>query len=310
MRRWKVLLAVLVITGALGPAAEAIILARESVGFTSFVQDEALEVVHRQTLRRCVEEHVRSGLRGLERCGTRFAWNMDWVLEQRAQRVEERINAAWGAMVADIQATWARLVAGCMCNPQCIAAAYSRLLAELPRIQADYWRRVAEALAEIEALWWRGPRPDQGAVISAVFRPVPRGKPAFVERLGPDPYFHQLPPPPRGYPVRDPEGEPPGDPGKEEQKEQKLGRFTATVSEYQDYGYTVLFQVYGRRETVTVVALAGPFCPVPAVVPVERAVTDWPAVAEGYGIPRVCGYPRGMAGGRYPPFVVTPESCQ
>jgi len=276
------LTAAAVILAAAAPPSSALIPPRDSVGFVSVVLDEGVELV---------------------RTSTRQPVLLAWTSEEQARAVERKIREAWEWLVSTIQADWQASVAGCATcpppalNPACVEAARQAVLERIrTRYQPEYWRRVEEALRSIPTVWWQSPRPGQGAVLAAVFATTPPD----LRSLLPDPYYWQ-PPSSRGV-SGNPLAEPPGDPAKEALKEQRLTGVLARVSDYQRVGFVTFMRTSGRttpaqfQGTVTVTCVV---CVLFACWPVtgtwtvtleavlEQAVVDWPAVAEGYGIPGI-----------------------
>jgi len=276
------LAAAAVVLAFAAPPSSALIPARDSVGFVSVVLDEGVELV---------------------RTSTRRPVLLAWTSEEQARAVERRIQEAWEWLVSTIQADWQASVAGCATcpppalDPACVEAARQAVLARTrTRYQPEYWRRVEEALRSIPTVWWQSPRPGQGAVLAAVFAPASPD----LRSLLPDPYYWQAPRTGRIPP--DPLAESPGDPAMEAVKEARLAGILARVADYQRVGFVTFMRTSGRitparlQGTVSitcVVCVLFTCWPVSGAWTVtleavlEQGVVDWPAVAEGYGIPGV-----------------------
>ncbi len=282
MRRGILAVSIVVLLTTPGPA---LIPARASVGFVSAVLDEGTEIV---------------------RAGTHHVSLLPWADEGLARSTERKIAHSWQELVSRIGQDWTASVAACwFCAPggwptlnvACVGAAREAVRARLTLLyQPDYWRQVETSLRQLPTMWWYSPRPGDGAVIACV---AGESTPSY-QNLLPDPYFHQAPRPP--YPPAHVRAEPPGDPQKEALKELLLRGRPARVAGYQQIGYVVFLRTTGDFVPHTFTALVTGTC-VQCVVfwcwPVtrtwtvtfqillQRAVTDWPAVAEGYGIPGV-----------------------
>ena len=281
-----VLTAAAVVLAAAVPPSPALIPARDSVGFVSIVLDEGVELI---------------------RTSTRRPVLLAWTSEEQARAVEGKIREAWEWLISTIQADWQASVAGCAsCPPPaldeaCVEAARQAVLARIrTTYQPEYWRRVEEALRSIPTVWWQSPRPGQGAVLAAVFAPASPD----LRSLLPDPYYWQAPRTGRTPP--DPLAEPPGDPAMEAAKEARLSGVLARVADYQRIGYVVFMRTTGKFTPRTFYAVVSVCClvctgsgedrrcemqcgawTVALTAVLEQAVVDWPAVAEGYGIPGV-----------------------
>jgi len=196
---------------------------------------------------------------------------------------------------------------GCVVERQ-LKAIEQSLTEHLP----TYWDEVRAAIMTHlpTALWWRSPLPETGAVIVPVmsFEPKPQQYAELFEGPRDPAYYVQLyflPRVPVPYTQDEVPGEPPGIPELEERKRQLE---PATLLEYQEFGFTSFFQVYGDfQNTLFFKLLRGPYVwaaciayavlipipvPAPLFIPlVPKAFHGYESVPEGYGIPRVEGRP-------------------
>lgn len=252
------------------------------MGFVSIILDEGVELI---------------------RTSTRQSVLLAWTSESQARAVVQQIEEAWQWLTSTIQADWQASVAGCAtCPPPalnvaCVEAARQAVLQRIrTTYQPEYWRRVEAALRSIPTVWWQGPRPGQGAVLAVVFAKTSPD----LRALLPDPYYWQLPPTGRRPP--DPMAEPPGDPAKEAAKESALAGVLARVPDYQRVGFVTFMRTRGQhtpKTFTTTVSITCLVCTLFICTPVggswqvvldallEQAIVDWPAVAEGYGVPGV-----------------------
>ncbi len=274
---------VLGICGLLATPAHALIPAREAIGVVSVVLDEGTEIVRRNPAQVML---------------------LRWTPELQARAAELAIAAAGGDLLSRIGADWVASVAGCwLCTPggwpvlnlPCVEVARQAVTARLRHLyEPTYWTTVEASLSRLPTLWGQSPRPGEGAVIACVAGAT---SPPYQSLL-PDPYYHQRPRP--AYAPTKSAAEPPGDPTKEAVKELLLGGRPARVDGYQRIGYVVFLQTTGELAphsftapvTGTCVQCVMIWCwpvtwtwTVTLQVLVPRAKTNWPAVAEGYGIP-------------------------
>ncbi len=279
--RWRWL--ALTIIWVLAPPAHGLLPAREAGGFVSIVLDEGTEI----------------GLRNPPQITL-----LPWTSELRARVAETEISEAWEQFVGRIREDWSASTAGCwFCAPggwpvlnlACIEAARQAVSVRLGSLYTPvYWTAVETSLHRLPTLWAQSPRPGEGAVIACV---AGESSPPYASLL-PDPYYHQIPRPP--YPPHQESAELPGDPAKEAMKEILLGGRPARIEGYQHIGYVVFFRTRGETVAQTVTAVVRGVCvqclllwcwpvvmtwPVPLQLALPKAKTDWPAVAEGYGIP-------------------------
>jgi len=227
-----------------------------------------------------------------------------WTPEPRARATELAINTAWRELLSQIEEDWLTSVAGCwLCGPggwplpnlPCLEVARQAVRGRLQGIyEPALWMKVETSLRQLPTFWGRGPRPGEGAVVACV---AAESSPPYQQLL-PDPYYHQ-PPRPTYAPSKS-AAEPPGDPVKEALKEAVLGGRPARVDSYQRIGYAVFLRTSGEWVSRSFTAPVTGTClqcifiwcwPVTQTwtvslhLLVPRAKTDWPAVAEGYGIP-------------------------
>ncbi len=267
----------------LATTASALTLPQEAPAFVSMVLDEGTEIVRKDPLNVLV---------------------LPWTPEQQAHSTEWEIATAWENLVDRIAQDWVASVLGCwfcvpggwpVLNLPCIEAAREAVQARVQSLYAPaYWVQVETSLRRLPSLWARSPHPGQGAVIACV---AGESSPPYQSLLT-DPYYHQPPRPP--YASRQSSAEPPGDPVKEAAKEALLSGWPARIDGYQRIGYVVFFRAKGD---IVARIFAAPITGVcvqcvvfwcwPVVrtwtvtlqVLLPRVTTDWPAVAEGYGIP-------------------------
>lgn len=257
--------------------------AREARGVVSLVLDEGTEIVLRDPPRATV---------------------VPWTPEPQARATEQAIDRAERDLLTRVGEDWLASVAGCwLCAPggwpllnlPCVELARQAVRGRLGYLyEPELWMKVETALRQLPTLWGQGPRPGEGSVIACV---AGQASPPYQSLL-PDPYFHQRPRPP--YAPSKSDAEPPGDPIKEAVKETVLGGRPARVDGYQRIGYVVFLRTTGELVWRSFVAPVTGTClqcvfvwcwPVTMTwtvtlhVLVARAKTDWPAVAEGYGIP-------------------------
>lgn len=265
--------------------AHGLIPAPQAAGFVSIILDEGTEI-------------------GLGH-PPRFTL-LPWTPELSARATEMEIAAAWEILVNQIRADWASSVAECwfcapggwpVLNVACTEAARQAVQLRLVTFYAPlYWTSIETALRRLPTLWAQSPRAGEGAVIACV---AGEASPPYASLL-PDPYYHQSPRPP--YPPRLGTPELSGDPAKEAVKETLLSGQPARIEGYQRIGYVVFLRVGGEMVVHTVTAFVTGVCvqcfllwcwpvvmswPVTLQISLPKAKTDWPAVAEGYGIPGV-----------------------
>ncbi len=280
----RLVLAFVLVAAAATPG-RALIPTHNSVGFVSFVLDEGTEIIR-------ADSHQVTLLR--------------WTPERLARRTEHDVALAWQDLLTRIHQDWRIAVSGCwfcapggwpMLNVPCVEAARQAVQARVAEVyQPAYWLRVEGTLDRIPTLWWQSPQPGGGAVIACV---AGASSPIYQSLL-PDPYFYQRPQPPD--PPRKLSAEPPGDPQKEALKEATLSGRPARVDGYQQVGYVVFLRTMGAIASHTFTAPVVGTCvqcalvwcwpvtrtwTVTLPVTLQRAITDWPAVAEGYGIPGI-----------------------
>lgn len=194
-------------------------------------------------------------------------------------------------------------------QPQCIAEAIAvasaRVLAE---VLPWYWQEVYKSVAALlpTALHWQNPAlPNQGAIIQPFFTNL--AKPTQLAQLASDPrqqlYYHQ----PNTLDIDIPylDNELNADSGGIERYEiEKAALTSATLFEYQQFGFTSVYELIGVYKLELTWGVAFGFCATlfppsiqPRFAPVPLLSNNWLArskietIAEGYPIPSIEGNP-------------------
>ena len=191
------------------------------------------------------------------------------------------------------------------CIAQAIAAATVRIYSEL---QPWYWQEVYKSVAAKlpTALHWQSPAlPNQGAIVQPFFTSL--AKPLQLAQLASDPrqqlYYHQ----PNTLDVDIPyiSNELNYDSGGIESYElDKASLEPATLFEYQQFGFTSMYEIIGNFQLELTWGIAFGFCATlfppsiqPRFAPVPLLSNNWLAssnietIAEGYPIPHIEGEP-------------------
>ena len=264
----------------------------------------------------------------LATCADRYAYPVAYITETQGETVEEEIDEAWEQYIDNtIETGNDRVNANPKCYVplsvcpgiirwDCVAERYAETVAtSLSEHQLTYWEAVHESLLTNtpQALWWKDPLPELGAVISPVtaLTPNPNVYQQLLEQpedstyyLGP-PIFPNLPVPNLPGAIEEP------NPGLYEKELRKYDLELASLLEYQQFGYSGFFITHGDFQLQTFFkVLSGPYLwvwcltptiipvpiplpvPVPIVIPaVPKAFNKWDAIPEGYPLPWVQGDP-------------------
>ena len=311
---------------------------REPAGVLSFVESSYVpghvEIVEMATFRACQA-------RGLEVCegeGEHVVYRLPFQLEVQVERAVEEIDEAWELFFERVVARihvrlnalppcWNPLLTcGAHVDWACVFQRQVMGVAEaFAEFQPLYWSDVVAAITVHLplSLWWEGVLPLQdGAVVAALVSQTPRPdqyldlveEPRDVAYYFQPPAFAELP---RPYAVN--ELDIPEYPGLVDKEEAKRALARATAWEYEQFGFTGLWQAFSGfedtlfmrwpladRVAIPMPSIVGsiclipyppfvamvPFIPVPTFVPqVPKAFYGAVTVPEGYGVPRLAGKP-------------------
>lgn len=274
-----------------------------------------VEVVVIEEFERCAQDNE-----GCDRAG---AYPVSFLPEELAKDTETAFEEAWEKYYDEtIRVTQEKVNEAPFCwlpnvcpmpiiRWDCVAERLVDSAAvSLTELNPEYWVDINTAIATHipTALWWKSPLPRGGAVVTPVFSlaPKPEQYQRLVEEPRDVPYYMNadLPIPYLKDEIRD------DLPGLIKKELRKYELEPATMIEYQKFGYTTFFEAYGDfQNTMFFRPSKGPYMyticlsflppyvilvpiPTPLFIPmVPRAFTAWPAVAEGYTIPRVKGKP-------------------
>lgn len=275
-----------------------------------------------ETLDLAAFQACRGNLSG---CEGKVSYPVPFIPETSGTAIEADIDTAWETFVnqtIDEVGTDINKLLPCWlptpCPPQvnwsCVSDRMADALATAYReYLPEYWTKVYESIATHApfALHWHSAFPEDGAVIAPVFSLIPKFEQyaGLIEEPRDPAYYFQGPLFPRLPVPYVPDELSHEYGGMTEKEEAKRSLAPATLLEYQQFGFVILFEVYGEFRLELLFKLArGPYLytaclivvppfvvpvpiPVPTPVYVPRAFSDWPSVPEGYSIPRIKGSP-------------------
>ena len=244
-------------------------------------------------------------------CSKDPTYHIPFITEAMKNKMDNDIYSAWSKFVDHVRdevgdelVSWLP----CSCGDAgCIAQRTAKGVEQaIAKYYPMYWQEVYQAVATYApmALHWQNPTLTKGAIIAPFydFEPKPTQYAYLVEEPRDVAYYFSTEPIPY---IPSELNQSSG--GLTEKELKKVFLQEATLAEYQQFGFTALWELYGSWSFQIVWGVRAGFCVtgsffgIPIVVPtvypiaaplyVIKGFTDNVIVPEGYAIPRVSGKP-------------------